>query len=130
MRCRGFILKETAAAMIICLMLAPAVILCLSSISGCLRFREEVQDRIALSQLRRILMLSYDVHTEGNTVRFSYQNEDRLLRFTGDWLLISPGTEIMLAMVEGGRFIERNDLLYVIYERKGKQYEAVLCPLQ
>lgn len=126
----GFILKETAAVILIVLFLLPPVCVCLSAASGALRFREDVQDAVSLAQLRRILLISYDIETDGKTVTFEYRNENRKLEFSGPWLLISPGTQIILSDIEGGYFTAADGCLKVHYVRRGSDHESVIAGMQ
>ena len=123
----GIILKETAAIILICLMLLPAVVICIGALSSSFRFHEEIQDLIGLQQLRRILLISYDMEVSSSHISFEYQGEKREIRFVNRWLLVQPGTLIILSDVDGGRFFEAGDCIYVSYERNGNAYERVLA---
>ena len=123
----GIILKETAAVILICLMLLPAVVICIGALSSSFRFHEEIQDLIGLQQLRRMLLISYDTEVSPSHIAFEYQGERRELRFVNRWLLVQPGTLIILSDVDGGRFYETGGYIYVSYERNGISYERVLA---
>ena len=123
----GIILKETAAVILIVLMLIPVCVVCISALSASFRFHEEIQDRIALQQLRRMMLLAYDAETAGDHVAFEYQGEKRELRFVNRWLLVQPGTLIFLSDVDGGHFFEKDGGIYVVYERNGQETECILA---
>ena len=123
----GIILKETAAVILICLMLLPAVVVCIRALSSSFRFHEEIQDLIGLQQLRRMLLISYDTEVSSSHITFEYQGEKRELRFVNQWLLVQPGTLIFLSDVDGGRFYEAGGCIYAAYERNGVSYERILA---
>ena len=92
-------------------------------------FRETLQDETALLQLRRILLVSYDVQASGNEVTFVYQKRDMRLSRVNDHLIIQPGTQIFLSAVDEAHFEIYGDCIYVIYTRNGRTFEKILVRL-
>ncbi len=92
-------------------------------------FRETLQDETALLQLRRILLLSYDVQATQSELDFVYQKRDMRLSKVNDRLIIQPGTQIFLSAVDEAYFETYGDCVYVIYTRNGHRYEKILVRL-
>lgn len=112
------------AAVLICLPLTASVI---QTAFAMVRFDEEVQDETALLQLRRILTISYDLHTDGQTLYFRHERAEKRLSKVNDHLIIQPGTVVILADIGSARFYSRSGVLFLQYERKGKTYERALA---
>lgn len=123
----GFALVETVLTLMIVTAMIPVTILCIRSIDGMLQFDEELQDQIALAQLRRIFLLSYEIQPSSDEIRFIYQQKEWNLSFTNDHLVLSPGTQIFLSKIDSCSFCEVNECLYIYYTRGLEQYEKILC---
>lgn len=116
----GYAMVEFLLSLLIVLMLVPSILLCLSCMDRALAFQESVQDEIAIQQLRRVLVLSYDVEVNGNSLSFRYQGKERQLNYIHDKLMIQPGTWIFLTELDECNLYQENDIIYVSYEREGK----------
>jgi hypothetical protein len=123
----GFALVEAVLTLLIASAMIPITILCMRPIGGMLAFDEELQDAIALAQLRRIFLLSYDIQSSANEIQFTYQQKEWNLTFKNDRLILSPGTQIFLSKLDDCFFLEKDQCLYVSYTRGAEQYEKVLC---
>jgi prepilin-type N-terminal cleavage/methylation domain-containing protein len=122
----GFALIEMLMTMMIVTALIPITILCIRPFNGALQFDEEIQDQIALSQMRRIILLSYDLQCSPQQLDFIYQRKHCTLSFKNNHLILSPGTQIFISEIEDAYFKEEYNCIYIIYEREGKEYEKVL----
>ena len=76
---------------------------------------DEISDELALSQLREIMLITYDLHFRSDVLSFRYQNRDFTLSLVNGKLLLQPGTQIFLADLEEMHFEERNGVIYVSY---------------
>lgn len=88
---------------------------------------DEINDEIALMQLREILLITYDMNMDANQLSFRYKNKDFTLRLVNNKLLLQPGTQIFINDIDYLRFENKNSCIYVIYERDNKEYERILC---
>lgn len=122
----GFILVEVLLVLMIMIALIPVTIICIRPFNGLLSFKEEIQDQISLSQMRRILLLSYDIEMDGDELHFLYQEKERILSLKNNHLVLSPGTQIFLSEIEDAGFFSENECIYLRYERGGQSYEKVL----
>lgn len=86
----------------------------------------EVFDELALMQLRESLLIAYGLNIDYDSLSFSLHNKDFVLSQVNDKLIMHPGTQIFLADVDDLHFEKRNGVVYVCYERKGKNYERVI----
>lgn len=88
---------------------------------------DAINDDVAINQLRRILLISYDVNASADGMRFVYHNKEFYLNFVNNRLILQPGTQIFLNRIDEGTITTLNNCYVVKYKRKGKEYEKVLC---
>lgn len=88
---------------------------------------DEINDELAMSQLREQMLIGYDMHINENEVSFIYKNKQFKLSLVNNKLILQPGTQIYLADVDNLRFDIRNGCVYVIYERNNKEYERIIA---
>ena len=86
-----------------------------------------INDDISIAQLRRILLISYDLNSHGDSLNFIYKNKDFSLSMVNGKLILQPGTQIFLNDVDEVHFENEYGVYKLIYFRKGKEYEKVLC---
>ena len=86
----------------------------------------EVNDELALVDLRRIMLLAYDLDVRYDEINFIYQDKDYSLAMNNNNLVLSPGYQLFIADVDELYFEIRNNCVYVIYQRKNKNYEKVI----
>ena len=86
----------------------------------------EINDEIALSQLREQLLIAYDMQVTNDELSFIYKNKNYKLSFVNNKLLLQPGTQIYLNDVDDLYFNILNECIYVCYERNNKQYERII----
>lgn len=122
----GFILSEALICLLICLMMLPIAADCLSLFAHRTENQEQIQDEIALAQLRHILTVSYELECQGSQLVFQYHQQECLLRWTNSHLILTPGTQIFLSKMEEPYFYEENGCICISYQRKGKTYEKIL----
>jgi hypothetical protein len=125
-RREGFVLTELLLAVSIVVFLIPVSLVFLSALIPSLAFHEDVQDEIALAQLRRILSLSYERQLTGDHLELRYEGKDMSLVFLNRKLILKPGTQIFLADLDDCQLVQEGDSVYVLYERKGKEKEKIL----
>lgn len=118
---------DLVMSLMIAVMLVPAVMISIAAMHDSLRFNEEVQDETALVQMRQILMISYDISTDGNTLYYEYQGREYSLHQVNAHLIIQPGTQIILADIDACRFETAGNAVILQYERNGKTYRAALA---
>lgn len=118
---------RTISGLIIVLIMLPLCVMAFNYIAD-IRFEySEINDEIALSQLRENLLIIYDLHFGRDTLNFRYKNNDFRLSLVNRKLILQPGTQIYLDDIDDLYFEKRGELIYVIYERNDKQYERILC---
>lgn len=87
----------------------------------------EISDELCLSQLREILLISYDLEYSYDSLNFIYQNKEFRLSEVNEKLILQPGTQIYLTNYDDMHFERKDGCIYVCYSRKGQDYERVLC---
>ena len=88
---------------------------------------DQVNDEIAISQLREQMLISYDLKFTRNMLTFRYKNDDFRLSEVNGMLLLQPGTQIYLTNFDEVHFERKDGCIYVCYSRKGQHYERILC---
>ena len=82
----------------------------------------EINDEIALMQLREYLLISYDIKVNNNSLDFIYKNSDFHLNLVNNKLIMQPGTQIILNDIDDVYFDIKGDSIYVNYYKKNKKY--------
>jgi len=102
----------------------------------CLSFRfasnipfsyKEINDELALFQLRETMLIAYDLQYSFDQLDFIYANKEFRLSQVNNRLILQPGTQIFLDDIDEVYFEKRNGCIYVHYQRDNKQYERILC---
>lgn len=121
---KGFILENILSMFIISTFI-PIMFNCLLLLKID-DFSYDLQDEIALIQLRRILSVSYDLQANDNCLSFIYKNEQRMISEVNNNLIMQNGTIIILCDVEDVSFVINDGLLYLYYRRLDKDYEKIV----
>ena len=121
---KGFILENILSMFIISTFI-PIMFNCLLLLKID-DFSYDLQDEIALIQLRRILSVSYDLQAYDNCLSFIYKNEQRMISEVNNNLIMQKGTIIILCDVEDVSFVINDGLLYLYYRRLDKDYEKIV----
>ncbi len=77
----GSIMTEFMISMLIVVSFLPIAMNSILVISKSIGFSEEIQDEIALAQLRRILVIGYNFKNRGNQLEFTYQGKEVVLSY-------------------------------------------------
>ena len=109
--------------LLIILLILPICISAMNYISVISFNYDEINDEIALSQLRENLLIAYDIDYDYNQLRFDYQNKMYLLSYINNKLILQPGTQIYLNNIDELHFETKDSIIYVCYERNNKRYE-------
>lgn len=123
---RGSALTEVLLVMLVATLMMAPVVSAMRLVPRFLSFQEEVQDEIALVQMRRILMLSYKVENEGSTLAYTYQEREFRLSLVNGNLIIQPGTQMILTDISQAHFESAGEVIYVVYTRENKERKAPL----
>lgn len=87
----------------------------------------EINDEIALCQLREQLLISYDLEADTSELNFIYKNKNCKLSMVNNKLIMQPGTQIYLNEIDDLFFDTKNGCIYVNYIRDDKEYERIIC---
>ena len=123
-RRRGFISINTLVAFIVTLSIIPLAVSVISSVANINISYTEVNDELALLDLRRKLLIAYDVKNNGNSLSFIYDNDDFELSLINNRLVLTPGYQMFLDDIDYIDFVEEGNSIYIRYERKNKEYKT------
>jgi len=122
-RRKGFVSTRALVAIYIILLLLPLAYSAFAFIGNNKFNYNEVSNEIAMTDLRKILMLSYDLDNNGDSLSFIYKGDNYELYQTNNKLILKPGTQIILNDIDNAEFTNKNGCIYLIYETNGKTYE-------
>lgn len=121
---RGFIELRTIIALIVTICLLPIVVNIISACSN-LKFEYDyINDEISLYQLRRILLISYDLKNNGSSLEFIYHNNDYSLNIINNRLVLQPGYQMFLDNVDYLEFVQEGNTIYVEYTKNNEEYKS------
>ena len=85
---------------------------------------DTVNSEMALMDLRRVLLLAYDLEVTDHELDFIYHNDDYSLKVVNGKLLLQPGSQIYLNDIDEVNFYRKNGCIYLSYkEKNGKEIE-------
>lgn len=122
-RKRGSVSTRSILALLITMSILPIAV---SIMTLCFKLELDyslVNSELALMDLRRVLLLSYDLKIFEDRLEFIYHGKDFSLSRVNEKLILQPGTEIYLSDIEKLSFFTRNGSIYVSYTSGGKEYE-------
>jgi len=122
----GFVIEQLLIVLIIVGLLVPITVSALKVAEKTLTFTEEIQDEIALSQLRKILMIGDEYQIRTDCLQFEYQGADSEISLVNRHLILQPGTQIFLSEIDNAAFLERDGVIMMQYARGERHYERAL----
>lgn len=87
------------------------------------------QDEIALSQLRRELMLAKDLSFENHQLHYRLGQQEKVLLLVNEKLILQPGTQIFLEKIQFVSFEEFEKKIYLVYRSNyGERKVGIYVP--
>ena len=123
---RGSILTEFLIVLMIMVATLPLTVQLIQVTSNVNHHQTEIQDMISSYQLRRILLLSYDIEGSNEALTFEYNNEQFVLNVVNNKLLLQPGTQIYYPDIDDGYFVKEGNVWCFVYQRGHEEYEIPL----
>lgn len=124
---KGFTLVETLFALLalsICTLLLIPVLQIMNHMSHQMLDNQEM---MRLMQIRYMLAQSSEVEVSPSAISFRYHQEDWSLSFHHQNIVKEPGYEIFMMHMEQVLFTQKNDCVYVQFQKEGgREYEALL----
>ena len=123
---RGSILTEFLIILMIMVVTLPITVQLIEVTMHVNQHHYEIQDMISSYQLRRILLLSYDIEGNENGLSFEYNGDEFMLNVVNEKLILQPGTQIYYPDIDDGYFINIGNVWCFIYHRDNEEYEIPL----
>ena len=123
---KGFILSHALLSLLAACLFVPLCADCIRLLALRKKFDQQIQDEIALSQLRHILNAAGSIESDGNSLQFTRKYEPAELYLTNRHLILSPGTQIYLEDIDGAEFYYEMHTWMIRYEREGELFEKPL----
>lgn len=124
MRKRGFSKLELVVTVYIFLLLLPLLLNIYKTIASLNFYYYDVSGNMSIVQLRKILLLSYDIEVNDNYLSFNYQDKDYEIYLANDHLIMTPGTQIIYEDVVDATFYIENDCIFSEI-LKDEKYEKI-----
>lgn len=123
---RGFIELRSVVAIMVILSILPIIVSVMSIISSYKINYDSVNDEISLYQLRRIMLIAYDIENNGDELDFIYHGKEFRLSNVNNRLILQPGYQIFLNNIDYVNFSYDNGLLKLTYGRNGEEKETYI----
>lgn len=123
---RGFLEARSVVAIIVILTILPLVVSILELTSTYNIDYDKVNDEISLLQLRKIMLISYDIENNGDELDFIYHNEDYKLELVNERLILTPGYQVFLNNIDYVFFKQNDGVLSLIYGKDGNEKETYI----
>ena len=124
---RGFTYGRTLMALLITLTILPLAISIFSFVANIKPNYNLLNNELALIDLRRRLLIAYDLNVEENRLEFINNGETNYLYYVNDKLILSPGTQIYLNDVKDVYFSKENGVIYLNYiTNDNKEYKSAI----
>ena len=124
---RGSILSEYLLVLFIFVLIIQIYNSCLILIDKSLNYDSYIDDEVAIIQLRKTLLLSYDIENKGASLNYEYQHRNFTLSEVNNNLIIQPGTQIIIFGINNLSFYNSGNNIYIYYEKDGESFEKILC---
>ena len=124
---RGITYGRTLIALLITLTILPLAISIFSFVANIKPNYNLSNNELALIDLRRRLLIAYDLNIEENRLEFINNGETNYLYYVNDKLILSPGTQIYLNDVKDVYFNLENGVIYLNYiTNDNKEYKSAI----
>lgn len=118
---RGFIELRSLVAVLVIMSILPIIVSVLTIISSYKVDYDFVNDEISLFQLRRIMLIAYDIDNNYDSLKFIYHGKDFELSTINNRLVLQPGYQVFLNNIDYAEFNYNNGLLNITYGRNGNE---------
>lgn len=123
----GYVIEQLLITLATCAFLIPVMTVILQVLSLAIDHPRDLQDEVAVAQLRHVINASSEIDCTGNEVSLFHRGKTQRLALRNEKLcLIDPGTQIFLGDLEHLSFFIDDSLLYVSYAHHESQ-EQVRC---
>lgn len=123
---KGFIELRSVIAIMVILSILPIIVSVMSIISNYRINYDYVNDEISLYQLRRIMLIAYDINNNYDELDFIYHGKEFRLSNVNNRLILQPGYQVFLNNIDYANFSYDNGLLKLTYERNGEEKETYI----
>lgn len=128
MNSKGFTLIEVIFSLSI---ISLSIVLCSKTLPLILKMSEKnyvAEDRISITQLRKMLILGMKHEVKAGSISYVYKQETFEIGFTDDRLVKTPGYEIIMNNLDEAIFYDKDDCIYLKWERKNViKDKMVMC---
>lgn len=119
----GFTLLDSLLAMLITSIVSLCMVVFFKTCLGCLQMRTSHQDQMAILQMREMAALSHSLHVEEEKLYMIYENQKIEVSFEKHRIVRKKGYEILMEHVDRAYFIEKDEGVYLYYEKENVAYQ-------
>ncbi|MGI6512483.1 MAG: prepilin-type N-terminal cleavage/methylation domain-containing protein [Catenisphaera adipataccumulans] len=118
----GFTLIEALLGLMVSLIVAMLAVLWLMSARTLLQMDIGLQDQYAILQLRQLASLSESTDVQTHQLTMLINHEEVIITEDKNRLVRRKGYEIFLEHIQHVEFIQKDDRIYLQYEKAGHTY--------
>lgn len=122
----GFTLIEVLVALFCMSIALLLVVECVRIMSHLSKHSYHSEDRIAIDQMRLLLVQSDHITTSQDALHFSYHKEPTYIELHNHRLVKRDGYEILMKDLDDVRFVKKGACFYVVWTRKEKTKQAAI----
>ncbi len=114
-RSDGFIVEQLLLTLITCTFLIPVTVAVIRIMFFSLERPADIQDELAISQIRHIINVSSDFSAEGSSLYFTYHGRFSSFSLINGKLILKPGTQIFLSELDDAFFRIEDEIIIVSF---------------
>lgn len=133
MNSKGFTLVEVVLSLSI---ISLSIVLCTKTLPLMMKMSEKnylAEDRISITQLRKMLVLGMKHEVVHKSVSYVYKQETFQIEFKDNRLVKTPGYEIVMTDLDDAYFYEKDDCIWYVGKKKSaerKNGHVLLCGIR
>lgn len=124
----GFTLSESLLSLLCAGIVSQLALCILQSSMRMLHHTQDAQDQMAMLQIRQIVALNRVCRVENGELIYVRGDEQGTISFHKNRLVKRPGYQILLEGLDAARFEEREDGLWLLFEKENQHREVQISP--
>lgn len=90
-------------------------------------FYHDISSLISVSQLRKTLLMAYDITFDSSKMSFNYRDKSYSIYLANRHLIMTPGVQVIVEDIDEAYFYSENETIYLRILKNGKTQEYALA---
>ena len=121
-RIKAFMLSELLISLLVALSMLPLLLGVYEKLMILPYKYHDISAQLSIQQLRRLLLLAYDIEVRDESVEFLYREKTFSLKHHNNHLVLSPGTRVVYEDIDDACFfIEDGMIVMKIYKNNDEE---------